>query len=142
LIEGGHVASYQEAFDRYLGNDGAAYLPRDKTTPQQAIELITGIGGVAVLAHPNDLGGGSDLEAMLVDLRAAGLAGMEVHYGAYAPELRQRLADIAARHDLIPCGGSDHHGRGNHFEGAFGQPYTPADSLRRLRAAARQAAPA
>src|SRR5689334_14134301 len=52
LVEAGHVEGLRDAFDRYLGNGAPAYIPGDKLSPQEAIDLIHTAGGVAILAHP------------------------------------------------------------------------------------------
>ena len=44
--------SYQEAFDKYIGTEGPAYVPKTKMTPKEAIDLIHQAGGIAILAHP------------------------------------------------------------------------------------------
>ncbi len=137
LIEAGHVRDAQEAFDRFLAKGRPAYVERDKTTPEEAIRLIRGVGGVAVLAHPNDMGTIPDVEGFLAELVSCGLQGMEVDYGSYPPDLRARLRDQAARHHLVPAGGSDYHGRHGYFEGPPGGNYISRTSLERLRALAR-----
>src|SRR2546422_838282 len=54
LLEAGHVQTMAEAFDRFIGRNGPAYVERVKFTPEQAIELIHRVGGVAVMAHPRE----------------------------------------------------------------------------------------
>jgi predicted metal-dependent phosphoesterase TrpH len=107
LVEAGYAIDLREAFDRYLGWGKPAYVPRPLVAPGDAIALVRAAGGVTVLAHPYDLDG---LEHVLDRLVPAGLAGMEVDYGAYTPEEREVLRDIAARRGLIATGGSDFHG--------------------------------
>src|SRR5204863_3392274 len=52
LLQAGHVANVDEAFKRYLGPHGQAYVTRPVFEAGEAIALIHGAGGVAVLAHP------------------------------------------------------------------------------------------
>ncbi len=52
LLEAGHVKTVAEAFDRFIGRGGPAYVERIKVTPAQAVEVIRDAGGLAVLAHP------------------------------------------------------------------------------------------
>ena len=52
LLSVGFVKSIKEAFDRYLGDGKPFYIPRTKTSPKDAIELIKQAGGIPVLAHP------------------------------------------------------------------------------------------
>jgi predicted metal-dependent phosphoesterase TrpH len=66
---------------------------------------------VAVLAHPLSLAlGAAALDARIGELAELGLSGLEAIYGRYTPRERAELAEIAARHDLVVTGGSDHHG--------------------------------
>lgn len=70
LVSKGFVGSYTEAFDRYLGDNKCAYVPRETLNYEESMELITKAGGVPVLAHPllykmSD----TNLENMMVKLR-------------------------------------------------------------------------
>jgi hypothetical protein len=107
LFEKGYVSTVTEAFDKYIGRNGPAYVEREKMTPADAVATIVRLGGVANLAHPADL---EDLDGLLTELKAAGLSGMEVHYKMYEPAVVERLAAAARRFGLIPLGGSDYHG--------------------------------
>jgi predicted metal-dependent phosphoesterase TrpH len=107
LVEAGHVASVQEAFDRYLANDGPAYKKRDQVSPVEAVRLLRRHGGVPVLAHPSYVKG---LVDVLPDLKEAGLAGMEVYYKDYTGEQIERFLALCKQHALFPLGGSDFHG--------------------------------
>jgi len=107
LFEKGYVETVTEAFDKYIGRNGPAYVDRIKMTPRDAVATIVRLGGVACLAHPADL---EDLDGLLAGLKDAGLAGMEVHYKLYDEETVARLAAAAERHGLLPLGGSDYHG--------------------------------
>ena len=122
LMEKGYVSQTNEAFEKYLGRNGPAYVEREKLTPAEAVEAISSWGGVAVLAHPAQL---PDLDDMLEELRSAGLVGMEVYYAQYSEERILELASTAARHGLLPCGGSDYHALDNPGErlpGTMGPP--------------------
>lgn len=130
MVERGYIQYPQEAFERYLGRNGLAYAERQKMTPQEAVRLIANAGGVAVLAHPASLEGIDDI---IVDLKAHGLRGMEVHYAEYAGATRDRLAEIAERHGLLPCGGSDYHAFGTPGEHLPGEAGPPLEVVRRLR---------
>src|SRR5690606_29559308 len=52
LVQRGHVATVADAFDRYIGDGGVAFLPTDLISACRAIELIHAAGGLAVWAHP------------------------------------------------------------------------------------------
>ena len=134
LMEKGYVSQTNEAFEKYIGRNGPAYVEREKLTPVEAVETITSWGGVAVLAHPAQL---LDLDDNLEELKAAGLVGMEVYYAQYSEERIQELADTAARHGLLPCGGSDYHALDNPGErlpGTMGPPLEVVERLKKLAA--------
>jgi len=88
LLESGYVSSLQQAFDIYLRNGGKAYVPKYRFPPAEAMDMIREAKGVPVLAHPFTLGLGSTgaLKKVLLDLRAQGLAGVEVFYADHTPE--------------------------------------------------------
>ena len=134
MVERGYVADVRQAFDLYLGRNGPAYVDRQKLTPRDAIEIIRGVGGAAVLAHPSWV---EQLETHLGEMKEAGLAGMEVYYGNYAPALVSDLKRTAERFGLVPCGGSDYHAMGAADEalpGSVGPPETTVEELRRRSA--------
>jgi len=127
LMEKGYVSSFREVFDKYLGQGGPAYVDRHKLTPAQAIGLILRFGGIPVLAHPTTL----NLEALLPNMLAAGLAGLEVHYKDFSRDTRQEMAELARRHNLITTGGTDYHGieESEVMLGEAGVPEAVAESL-------------
>ena len=132
MLEKGYISNFQEAFEKYIGRNGPAYVERDKQTPEMAVQLISDVGGAAVLAHPAQV---DDLDSVLQSLKSAGLKGMEVHYAQYDEATVARLADLAQRYDLLPCGGSDYHAigtPGEHLPGKAGPPMWVAEELRDL----------
>lgn len=134
MLEGGYVASVQEAFDRYISRNGPAYAEREKLTPSEAVGLIRQVGGLAVLAHPKDVL--DNLDPILDDLCAAGLAGMEAHYQGYEGELNHYLLEVCASRKIIPCGGSDFHGIESRPEVGIGNVDVPMETAERLFALA------
>lgn len=110
LVEAGHVASIPEAFDLYIGRNGPAYVEREKMTPTEAIETLKRFGAPAVFAHPSFT---KSFDTVVPEMVAAGLAGMEVYYRDYAPDLVASLAAKAKRYGLMPLGGSDYHALDN-----------------------------
>ena len=111
MVDVGAVGSLDEAFERYLGNGAAAYVPKGRLTVADVCRLARDSGGVAVLAHPLTVGlGGDALAAAVADLAAAGLVGLESVYGRYSPRQRTDLGNLARRFGLVPTGGSDFHG--------------------------------
>src|SRR2546428_9799538 len=75
LVEAGVVASTEEAFEKFLGRNGPAYVERTKLSPPEAGQGIPRAGGVPVLAHPG-WGGKDEGVTALVE---TGLEGPEVY---------------------------------------------------------------
>ncbi|PWB74722.1 phosphatase [candidate division GN15 bacterium] len=127
------VGSYQEAFDKYIGRKGPAYVPKVLLEPQAAIDMVHAAGGVAILAHPFI----DDMARHIPMLTEMGLDGLEVKHSNHTAEQAARLERIAAKHRLAVSGGSDFHGReGRH--GAIGSQRVPALYLQDLKKRAAQ----
>ncbi|MCL7453914.1 MAG: hypothetical protein M8467_12800, partial [Anaerolineae bacterium] len=115
-LDAGHVTSWEEAFERWIGRDCPAYVERYKLSPEAAIGLIHHAGGLAVLAHPYVYGRDGtckktmDLNHWLPRLRRAGLSGIEVYYPNYPRRISRHLLDLAVEYGLVISGGSDFHG--------------------------------
>jgi predicted metal-dependent phosphoesterase TrpH len=108
LVEKGYVASLQQAFDEYLDESARGYVDRREPALAEAAARIGEGGGVASLAHPIRIAG--DLEAMLLELRRAGLHALEAYHSDHSPEHTARYLELAARHQFRVTGGSDFHG--------------------------------
>ena len=133
LLEKGYVSSEKEAFDKYIGHYGPAYVERYKLLPIEAVKLIVDARGLPVLAHPADIG---DLKELVPKLKAAGLIGMEIYYRDYSSDVIAGLLKIANQYDLIPTGGTDYHAFGDDSEVMIGGALAPAQSVERLLALA------
>jgi len=129
MMEKGYVNSIREAFMKYINRGGPAYVERDKITPVEAIQLISRADGIPVLAHPMTF---DSFEALIADLKLAGLAGLEVYYNNYTPGQVKNLLQIAERFNLIPTGGSDYHGLDSMNEPPLGTVEVPLESVERL----------
>lgn len=110
LVAAGHVADRAEAFDRYLADDGPAYVPSAAMDPEEALRLVSAAGGAPVLAHPYSLRlGRAALRAFVEELRRLGLRGIEVHRPDHDAVDTRALADLARDLELVAGGGSDFH---------------------------------
>ncbi len=113
MVTHGYVSTFKEAFDRYLGKGAAAYVDREKMTPEKAIEEIRRAGGLPVLAHPQTLGlGEEDLAKVLGRLASLGLDGVEAYYYSHSDAETANYTSLAERFGLLVTGGSDFHGPG------------------------------
>ncbi len=105
------VMTAKEAFDRFLAEGKAAYVPRDLPAPVDAIRWIKDAGGLAVLAHPTWV---KTTEGTLTDLarqlKEQGLDGVEVHYSTHTPRQTRTYLSLAKQLGLLVTGGSDFHG--------------------------------
>lgn len=117
LVKKGLVGHVEEAFSLYLNSGQPAYVPHDKFTPAQAIEVIRHHGGLPFLAHP----GVSRCDHLIPGLIAAGLAGIEVFYSRHTPEQVGHYSQICRKNGLLLSGGSDFHGT------ASGAGFYPAE---------------
>lgn len=133
LFEKGYVSSEREAFDKYIGRSGPAYVERQKLLPIEAVGQIVEARGLPVLAHPANI---DNLDKLIAELKMAGLVGMEVYYGEYSPDVIDRMLKMAYRYNLIPTGGTDYHAFGYSTEVMIGQSLTPPDSVEKLFALA------
>jgi hypothetical protein len=137
ILEKGYVSSIREPFTEYLGRDRPAYVEREKMTPAEAVALIVKAGGLPVLAHPLTI---NDAEAMTIELKRAGLAGIEAYYDGYTTEETDRPVRLAQRHRLIVTGGSDYHEL-EPTETAIGGVALPTEAVERLIARAKKQNP-
>jgi 3',5'-nucleoside bisphosphate phosphatase len=111
LMDKKYVTSAKDAFDRYLADGRPAYVARELPKPEEAIAWIKAAGGVAVLAHPTWAKvSGEGLNALLTNLKAEGLGGIEVHYSTHTKRQTREYLDLAKRLNLLITGGSDFHG--------------------------------
>jgi len=106
LVARGYVTTIGDAFERYLGDDGPAFLPTELLTPREAIELIEAAGGLAVWAHPPRELVESELEKFV----EWGLQGLECHRPRNTTTTTHHLLFAAEAYELLVTGGSDWHG--------------------------------
>lgn len=126
LVAGGFVKDIQAAFDDYLADGKPANVPMQVLTPAQAITLIHACGGVAVVAHPGLYH--LDHAALIDELAAHGLDGVEVYYPDHGPLDVQKFERLAREHNLLRTGGSDFHTPMG--EVAIGSIRLPEDALK------------
>lgn len=133
MLEKGYVKSRQEAFDRYVGDHAPCYIPREKITPAQAVQLILQAGGAPVLAHPILYHmSGDRLETLVLELKEAGLMGIEAIYSTYTAGDERQIRALAAKYGLFISGGSDFHGAnkpGLDLGTGYGKLFVPEELL-------------
>lgn len=117
LVAKGYFNTVQEVFDALLHTGGPAYVPQPKLSPQEAVELIHAAGGVAVLAHPSELGD-AELPARL--LAEVPFDGLEIWHPSADAAARERWLALAAERGLMVSGGSDFHAIPDRFPKKLG----------------------
>ena len=140
LVARGYAKNTQDAFQHFIGLDCPYYVPRDYITPKDAISLIRGAGGLAILAHPLlyhlDR---PELEQLVAQLMSFGLSGLEAIYTTNSIEDEQYVRTLASRNGLLISGGSDYHGSNKpHISMGSGRgnlriPETILETLERAR---------
>lgn len=133
LVEKGVVADRDEAFARFLGPRGPAYVDRYAADLTTMIRTVADAGGVTVVAHPwarRYAHHGLHRDG-LAALRDAGLAGLEVDHQDQPPEARAQLREIARELGLVATGSSDYHGAGK-TDHDLGCNTTAPEQLERL----------
>lgn len=111
LVKKGFVRDYADAFARYLGDDGAAYVGREAYSPQKCISLIRACGGLPVLAHPSQMRMDAEtLDEYVGMLKQYGLWGIECVSPHCGIEQSLYYFALAQKHALFPTAGSDFHG--------------------------------
>lgn len=128
LMDQGYVETFQEAFQRYIGYGGKAYVEKYKISPQEAIGLIADAKGLSFLAHP----GSMVSNGIILELIKAGLDGLEVVHPNVNGERARQLQDMIREYGLLMSGGSDcHGGRDGHFLiGKYSVPYSICEDMK------------
>lgn len=106
LLQHGHVRTFAEAFTRFIGDGGPAFVPVELLRPEDAVALVHAAGGLAVWAHPavDALADGLDR------LVRAGLDGIECYRPRTPPTEVERIRALARERGRFLTGGSDWHG--------------------------------
>jgi hypothetical protein len=132
MVKRGHVASVQEAFDRYLGTGKAAHVERAKIPASEAIAALKRAGGVPSLAHPGVYG----RDGIISQLVEQGLMGLEAQHPDHDAEGIVRYERLRLKFGLLAVAGSDYHGTPGLRESVLGRPSLSQSDFDRLAAAA------
>ena len=113
LLRKGFVSSIAKAFKKYIGNGAPCYVKKFKLSPKEAVEMIRGVGGLSVLAHPMTIDSGDNsVEDTVKSLVDAGIEGIEVYHSDHNSQDEKALKSLVDRYGLLVTGGSDCHGFG------------------------------
>ncbi len=107
ILNNGYVSDFQEAFDKYIGADAPAYVPKYKLPTVEGTQFLYKAGGVPVIAHPG-LSTTPDYVEYLA--RNGHIMGIEVWHPEHTPEQISIYYRLAEKYRLLKTGGSDFHG--------------------------------
>lgn len=112
LLEKGYINSTDEAYtDKYIGDNSKAYRKREYMDAVEAVQLITGAGGIAVFAHPLIYDFSEEqLQGIIDTLKPHGLMAIESEYSTFTSAQIEYVKKLALKNDLLLSGGSDFHG--------------------------------
>ncbi|MGN0771492.1 MAG: PHP domain-containing protein [Christensenellales bacterium] len=116
LIKKGFCTSVHEAFDRYLGVNGLAYVPSKRITPMEGVKLIKNCKGLAILAHPLRFLQTGKFNDFVYGLKPFGLDGVEAYYPTHDEKTVRNITMIAKQNGMIVTGGTDYHGANKNVE--------------------------
>lgn len=144
LVERETVDSFQEAFDRFIGEEHDEYVSVEKVSARKVIDAVHGNGAVTSLAHPGRSLGEDEAGEKVADLKDSGLDAVEVGYtyedkrgkSSYTVHFGEKKAsELAERFDLLRTGGSDCHGSGSdkYHLGKIRIPYRRVEDLEKTR---------
>ncbi len=130
LCAGGYVKDIDDAFRRYLIKGMPAFAQRMKLLPDEAIDMIIGIGGIPVLAHPKF---GAPTKKIVKYLAKKGLQGIEIYYPGHSEDEIKKYLSWAKEMNLLVTGGSDCHGELPGRPEAIGRQYVPYSSVEKMK---------
>lgn len=131
MVKQGLVGSTAEAFQKYIGDKGPAYVCNFKLSPAEAIKLIRETGGVPVLAHPHTL----SRDELIGRFAEYGLMGLEAYYPEHSQGMINFYLDLARKYNLLVTGGSDCHGNAKPEAriGSLKIPYKLVEELKQAK---------
>lgn len=116
LVDNGHAKDMQQAFKRWLGRKGKAFVSGHWVTLSEALQWIHNAGGVSVIAHPIRYKmTNAKMEKLIKEFKQHGGTGIEVVASRYTVQDKAYVASLARRYDLLASVGSDFHSPGNPY---------------------------
>ena len=110
LVDSGVCGDTHEVFRKYLVEGKPGYVPHRWATLRNAVDWITGAGGLAIIAHPARYRFTANEEyALFSEFKALGGQGVEVVTGSHSAAEALRYADTALEFGLYASRGSDFH---------------------------------
>lgn len=122
--------SYDESFNKYIGNDSPCYIPSSKQRLEDVIDFLHNNDAICVLAHPIHY-----KKTKIEEFINLGIDGIECYYPEHGNRYRKKLSNIAKENNLIITGGSDYHDGWQHKNrehGYIGDAYVDEENINKL----------
>lgn len=110
LLKKGYITDIKQAFKTLLIENGKYYTPPKRVSSEEAIEFLSSVRAVSVLAHPYLTFDREEVNVFLDMAVRHGLMAMETRYSTYTDEIGVLASQTAKRFGLLESGGSDDHG--------------------------------
>ena len=112
LVQRGTVGTEDEAFDKYLKDNGPAYVKTEWMSLPEAMRFIRETEGVAVMAHPGRYAFAPPVSTidLLEEFKALGGDAIEVTTGSHFEAENERYTRVALNMGFLASTGSDYHG--------------------------------
>ena len=127
MVKKGYVASIKEAFNLYIGDGKACFVPGDSVTVEETLDIIHQAEGKAFIAHPHLLVHNNKIKELL----KLPFDGLECHYAKFPPDQEKRWLKIAREKQWLISGGSDFHGTVKDYI-ALGCSWVDEESFHRI----------
>ncbi len=138
MVAKGYASSIDDAFRRFLLKGRPLFVQRESFSLEEAVGLVRGAGGRAVVAHPLSLYlSWSRIQDRLVEWKQQGVEGLEAYHSGTKVNDARRLEKLAGEVGMFVTAGSDFHGEsrpdrklgrtsgGRKIEDRFLQPFLP-----------------
>ena len=110
IVESGFCPDTNAVFRKYLAEGKPGFVPHRWANLGDAVQWITGAGGVAVIAHPARYKFTANEEfALFTEFKTHGGQGVEVVTGAHSQSDYVKYAEFCREFDLVASRGSDFH---------------------------------
>ena len=116
LVDAGHASSPREAFQRWIGDQGPAYVAREGLSPVDVVRPISRAGGVSALAHPGLL----RRDDLIPEFARAGITAIEVYHPEHDTATQSHYRKLALQYSMVTSGGADFHGDGHRRSNSLG----------------------
>ena len=139
LLAKGLGPDLDHIFKKYLKYGGTYCPPKEFLPPEAVMEALLDSHAFVALAHPLQYKlGDRDTQELIAYLAGLGMKGLEVYHSSHNRLESAKLQEMAARHHLLPTGGSDFHGAnkpGLDLGCGYGRLYVPEEALLKIKAA-------